>query len=202
MEDTIKKINPPKVLKRGRRVVNWAKLKYDFMNEADVTLTDFLKKRGLNINNNTTGGWVTERTEAQKKRVEQLAKKEMQKGIDVVSEIRQRQANLARFLQMKGAEKLKDVMASDITVDDARKLAVTGMQEERKALGMDSNGAQGNSFTQVNINAKTNFDKLIESLDYEGLLRFIADIKRERARRTIQQNADNKPGQTEEGTVI
>ena len=195
-------IKPEKIIKLGRKVVDWAKLKYDFMNEPDITLTEFLKKRGMSINNNKTLGWVTERTENQKKRVEELAKKEIQKGIDGVSEVRQRQAFLARFLQMKGAEKLKDVKPGDISEDDARKLAVTGMQEERRALGMENNGSQGGTFTQVNINAKTNFDKLIESLDYEGLLKFIADIKRERARRTIQQNADNKSGQVQEGEIV
>jgi len=67
-------------------------------------------------------------------------------------------------------------------VDDARKLILTGMEQERAALRVGKGGAK--SLTQVNVNLpKTRFDELVNDQDFEGLLRFITDIRRERTRR-------------------
>jgi hypothetical protein len=82
-------------------------------------------------------------------------------------------------MQLKGMAKLKDLNPTN--VDEARKLVVSGLQEERRALGME--GAGGQSLTQVNIYPKTNLDKIIEKLDYAGILQLIADVKRTRARK-------------------
>ncbi len=71
-------------------------------------------------------------------------------------------------------------------IEDARKLVVSGLQEERSALGLD----KPINNTQVNIGivkngAKTTLDKILEYATYVELLEMIAEIKKEKARRAL-----------------
>lgn len=188
--------------KPKRRVYDWEKLKHEFMTGNWPSLVEFQRQKGLkNTSNAKFRGWVREREEFQKKMTEEVAKKAIQREMDEAADVRIRQARLSRFLQAKGAEKLKNAKQEDISIEEARKLTITGMEQERKALGLDGNNGGGN-YTQVNINSRTNFDKLIEGLDYEGLLEFIAKIKRERTRRTLQEGVIDSTGEIQDGEVI
>lgn len=193
------------VEKKGRRTIyDWVQLKHEFLTGDWRSVREFQKSKGLtNKTSRKYRGWVREREEYKGKIVEAQTKRAIQKEVEDVSDVRARQARLSRFMQMKGAEKLKEVESKDLTPDDARKLVVTGMQEERRALGIEGvPGQGGGTFNQININAKTNFDKLIETLDYEGLIKFIANIKRERTRRTIQQDVEGGAGEIQEGETV
>ena len=195
-------IKAPDIRRTRQTIFDWDKIKQEFLTGNWRSLKEFKRSKGIK---DTTvlkfRGWVKEREIHQKQLVEDSAKKTLQKEIEAVSDIRLRQVRLSRFIQMKGAEKLRNAKTEEISIDDARKLVVTGMQEERKALGIDESGS-GNSFTQVNINGRTNFDKLIEGLDYEGLLQFIAKIKRERTRRAIQQTNVDSTGKVQDGEIV
>jgi len=56
--------------------------------------------------------------------------------IETEIEIRQRQANTARFLQDKALRKLATISSDDLTTREAIELAKLGLGEERKALGL------------------------------------------------------------------
>lgn len=184
---------------------NWDKLKQEYLTGDWVSVREFLRDRGISLNNvNQVSGWSREKKELSAKTIEVTKEKLIQGDASEITKIRERQARLARFLQLKGA-KVLEKEGLDITPDDARKMVVAGLQEERKAVGIEgSGGDKGNtSLTQININGpKTNLDKLVESLDYEGLLGLIADLKRERTRRFIPASATNSSGEVQEGKII
>lgn len=197
------KTKPTKTKNSGKRLYNWEKMKREFFMGDYLTLKDFLEEKGLNnYKNPKYNGWVRERIEFQKKLTEDAAKKAIQKEMDDTVEVRIRQARLARFLQAKGAEKLKNVKPDDLSVKDASKLVIDGMEQEREALGVNAKVTNNNTFNQLNIGGKTNFDKLIEGLDYEGVLRFIAEIKRERTKRTLPEGVDGGTGEVPDGEVV
>ncbi len=63
------------------------------------------------------------------------------------------------FLWGSVAEALKAVNdPAKINVEDARKLVVSGMEQERRALGIEGGATQ--NLTQINIGPKTSVDKL------------------------------------------
>lgn len=184
---------------------NWDKLKQEYLTGDWVSVRDFLRDRGISLNNvNQVSGWAKEKKQLAEKTIEVTKEKLIQGDASEIVKIRERQARLARFLQLKGM-KVLEKEGLDITPDDARKLVIGGLQEERKAVGMEGGGDKGGtSLTQININngPKTNLDKLVESLDYEGLLGLIADLKRERTRRSIPATSTNSTGEVQEGKII
>lgn len=180
------------------RKYNWEKLKAEFLAGEWKSVLEFLDEKKIPRSNSiNTTGWVKDKRAIQEKALEESTKKLVKDDVEDAIKVRKRQARLARFMQMKGANVLKEMPIE--TTEEARKLVVAGMQEERSALGMNK-GKQ--SLTQINIGAKTNLDKLVDKLDYEGLLELIAELKRERAGRPVRQAASGGKPEIEEGEII
>lgn len=159
---------------------DWSKLKAEFLAGEAPTVKGFLEDKGIPHSNiPKTFGWVKEREEMRKNAITMATQKALQMDAESIFDTRQRQARLARFMQLKGAAKLKD--AEPANADEARKLVVSGLQEERRALGLEGGGGQ--NLTQINVYPKTNIDKMLENMDYAGVLGLIAEVKRLRAGR-------------------
>jgi hypothetical protein len=184
---------------KSSRKYNWEKLRAEFIAGEWLSIAQFFKDKKISISNQKrTVGWVDAKKKHQKEVFRNSSKQLMDGEIQNIVEIRNRQARLARFLQLKGMNALQ---AKDVqTVEDARKLVVSGMDEERRVVGMD--GAAKQSFTQINIGPKTNLDKLVEKMDYEELLGLIAQLKRERAGRSLPNTASESGSEIEEGEVV
>lgn len=178
---------------------DWNKLKGEYLAGNWYTVQSFLDEKGVFMNRVETKGWTKEKDELQKQALVGASKKIVEDDIQDITSIRVRQARMARYLQLLGAEKLQAVKKEatdnnksvDMSIEDARKLVVAGLEQERKATGMEGGNPQ--SLTQININAgpKTNIDKLIENLDYEGTLELIAELKRLRAGRSLPTASAN-----------
>ena len=190
---------------RGKRKYDWVALKAEFITSNELSVTDFLKKKGVPNYFQRTAGWARDRKEHREKALAKTEDKVIEITASNIIETRQRQARLARFLQMKGAEKLKTIEPKDLEIEDARKMVISGLQEERKALGIEGGGSGGSpNLTQININSgpKTNLDRLVETMDYEQLLGLIAELKRLRAGRYVPEATEGGTGQAQEGEVV
>jgi len=171
-----------------RPTYNWDALKLEFMRGPWNSVSAFRAyKKMPPINkssrvNNMMNGWGKEKMELISKAAKLAAQTLVADKMEEFKKVRERQATLARKMQEKGEEILPKLDPKNI--EEARKLIQTGMQEERNALGLGEKGG-ASSLTQVNVNLpKTKFDNLIDGGDFESILKFIADIKRERIRRT------------------
>lgn len=185
--------------KAGRTHYDWINLKAEFISGDWLSIKDFFKEKGIPIANYVkTKGWLEARKGSKEKALEISTEKLIQSDISNIMDMRDRQARLARYMQLKGAEKLKEL---DVTnIDEARRLIATGMKEERVSLGAET--GKGN-MTQININTgpKTNLDRLVEGANYEELLGLIAELKRERARRSSAETPPESDGEVEEGGI-
>jgi len=188
-------------MSKGVRKYNWEKLKAEFLSGEWLTIRSFLKDKGMPIvYYPQTVGWVKEKKKFQKEALMASTQQILKEDITNLTNVRLRQARLARFLQLKGLAKLKEM--SPETVDDARKLVVSGLQEERRALGIEYTGKGGQNLTQINIKLpKTNLDKMIEKMSYEEVLTVIAELKRLGAGRSVSKTTNSSPGEVEEGKV-
>jgi len=185
---------------------DWPKLKHDFLTGDYKTVSEFLRKKGMPLARQSTTvakhtrGWSGEKGQMREKALQESAKKMVETEFEDVAAVRIRQARAARFLQKKGLKRLEEMDITDI--EDARKLVVSGLQEERSALGLN---VKGQSLTQVNIALpKTRYDEVIEKSDYEGLLKFIAELKRlkrERTGRSLPEGSGASEGEVQTGKV-
>lgn len=184
----------------ARYKYNWAKLKREFLTGEWVNVSSFLRDKKIPLANfKQAAGWLQEKTELEAKKTESTKQAMVDKEVESVVDVRARQARLAKFMQMKAAQKIKDAPIE--TLDEARRMAVAGMREERKALGMEGGGKQ--SLTQINIKLpQTNLDKLVEKADYEGVLKLIAELKRERVRRLGTTPSDASPAEVQDGETV
>lgn len=174
------KKNPPRY--------NWAALKLEFIQGPWDTAAEFRRFKGFKDSSanpyvaSMMTGWGREKQEFIAKAAAKATSLLVDKKAEEIRLVRERQASLARKLQTVGEESLPNLKPE--TLDEARKAIQAGMQEERAAIGVDQKGGAKN-LTQVNVNLpKTNFDKIIDGRDFEQLLKFVADIRRERVRRT------------------
>lgn len=187
----------------AKRKYDWIELKKEFLQGDWLTVADFLRENEIPLSNqvNTTG-WIDDKKEKQRESLIASTDAMVEQDTQNIVEARKRQARLSRFMQLKGAKAMQDLEVDD--VGEARKLLVDGLKEERKVLGM-GRGSRGEAknLTQFNINfAKTNFDKLLESADYEGILRLIADVRRERDRRFGEEASPGSEQETEKGRTV
>lgn len=165
---------------------NWEAMKLEFLQGPWVTFAEYRRFKKMREKMNRymegkTAGWATEKKNLVAEAAKRAAGNLLVVKTEEIKQIRERQAKLARMMQLKGAEGLNTLEPKD--VEQARKLLATGLQEERLALGVSEKGGAQN-LTQVNVNLpKTRFDEIIDAESYEGVLRLIADIKRERTRR-------------------
>lgn len=180
---------------------DWIKLKTEFMSGEYHSVTEFLKAKGMNPHApyRQVKGWASEKIKIHSDALALSTQQIVQEDAREMLDVRLRQARLARFLQVKGMNKLQN--ADPENVEDARKLLVSGLEQERKALGIDG-GATKQNLTQINIEQpKTNLDKMLEGMDYEQILELLAEAKRERARRSIPKPTIAGSGESEEGEV-
>ena len=183
-----------------RKRHDWERLKAEYVAGDWKTVTDFFNDKKILLTNRYRAvGWVGAKKSYRKKVLETSEKRMIREDAQDITKIRDRHARLARFMILKGAETLKTEKVE--TVDEARKLMVSGMHEERKATGIDSSSGI-TSVTQININPKTNLDKLIAKLNYEGILGLIAELKQDRERSSLQEASSGGTRQIEEGEVI
>ena len=183
-----KKIEYDSRKKRVGSKYNWDALKLEFLKGPWTTATAFRKSKGLPVPEHNTWmqkkmkGWAAEKKEIMEKSLEESTKEMVKKDVKDLIQIRNRQARLARWLQVKGVSSLKD--AENLDPEEARKLVVSVLKEERATLGISNKKGGASSLTQVNVNLpKTRFDEMLDGLDYEGVLGLIAELKRERAQR-------------------
>lgn len=159
---------------------DWIKLKNQFISGDLVTVADFFRAKKIknNSRNRTKAkSWKDERLVYLSK----INTRTQIKFIEVDSDIKLRHHLVAKRLQLKGLEGLSQLTIN--SVDEARKMIVSGLQEERIALGLEDNKSNQN-MTQVNVNLpRTRFDDLMESKSYEELLEFIAEVKKEKEHR-------------------
>lgn len=189
-------------MSKKRPRYNWDRLKAEYLEGDYLTVREFLRAKKIPLSNQfnkSTRGWIDEKKKLEKEILLASTQKFLQTEVGDLTQVRLRQARLARFLQLKGVTGIKNTEPE--TIDEARRLIVSGLREERQALGVDSGMKQ--SLTQININPpKTNLDRMIEKLDYEGLLKLIAELKRERTRRTLPETSSSRPGEVEEGEIV
>ena len=185
---------------------NWPVLKLEFMRGSWMTTAQYRRDKKFPPDEKSDymtikmRGWTTEK----QKLIAEAAKNATGDLLAIKTEefkkMRERQVKLAQMMQLKGAEGLQDLKPED--VEQARKLLLSGLQEERAALGVNEKGGSQN-LTQVNVNLpKTSFDKIIDGQDYEGILRLIANVRRERTRRigggvVIEGETETESGGTE-----
>ena len=162
---------------------DWEELKDEFCRGHWPTVADFLRSKKIPNNSRTrsnVAGWKQDKIEYQRK----VTPKTQEKTAESESEIRLRQQKFALSLQSKGIEKMKDLSVNSI--DEARKLVESGMIQERTALGLDEHDIPS---TQINISAPTaEFNRMVDGLSYEGILGLIAQVKREKERRSQLSN--------------
>src|SRR3989337_2348837 len=174
----------PQPKKAGPYSYNWPALKIEFLRGPWPTVAAFRRAKGMPSEKKSVyltkkmKGWSWEKKSVLKKGVERAANMIIERTVDEEAKVRERQARLARWLQLKGAESLKAMDPED--ADQARKLIVSGMQEERTALGIGVGKGGATTLTQVNVNLpRTKFDEILDGADYTELVRFIAEIRRE-----------------------
>lgn len=186
-------------MSKGCRKYNWEKLKAEFLAGDWLTLTSFLKAKKIPMGSAAghADGWVAEKKRIQKDALMATTQQMIQEDFRDILKVRLRQARLSRFLQLKGMQALKDKEPE--TIEDARKLIVSGLQEERRALGLESNIAKQN-LTQINI--RTNLDKQLAKLSYEELIKLLAELKRLGAGSTVSKGPNTGTGKIEEGEII
>lgn len=183
---------------------DWVKYKAEFMAGPWVSVRQFLKEKGLSFSLiKKTKGWSAEKKTLAQAALDISTGKILQKDIQDILEMRKRQTGFARYMQYRAARKMKKVVDDELSPEDARRLMVSGLEEERKAMGAEEGQTPKQTLTQININPpKTNLDRLIEKLDYEGILKLIAELKRLGAGTPIQQAPDSSTGEVEEGETI
>lgn len=160
--------------------LDWINLKNQYITGNWVTVSAFFnanKIKNNSRNRTKTKGWKDER-------LDYLTKVNIRtqiKSVEVDADIKVRHHLISKKLQLKGLEGLAGLTIE--SVDEARKMIISGLQEERIALGIeDAKGKQ--NLTQVNVNLpRTKFDEMIEGKSYEEVLQLIAEIRREKERR-------------------
>lgn len=184
----------------SRSKYDWAALKIEFLKGKWLNVAEFIRDKNMSLNSlqaYETKGWAEEKKQLARKSMEIATQHIVEEDINNEKNVRERQAKLARGLQLKGIKALEEMEPRSI--EDARKLIQTGLIQERDALGI-SEGKKGGvtSLTQVNVSLpKTKLDQLLDGLDAEGILKLIAELRRQRKLR-----AGAVSGIASEGEVI
>lgn len=166
---------------------DWNALKLEFMQGPWQGISEFRRFKGMpdsQKNNHITAktaGWTQEKRKFLAQATQKATTQLLEAKTEDIKDIRERQARLARLMQLKGAESLKRLDPED--ADQARKMVVSGLEEERTALGINPKSGAA-SLTQVNVNLpRTTFDEILEGATFDELMQLIAEIRRERVRR-------------------
>jgi len=159
---------------------DWISLKNQFVIGNWLTVSNFFRDNKIKDNSRNrinTKGWIVERKEYQG----EVFRRAREQNTEEEVNIRLRQQKLAQKLQDKGMKKLQELPVKKI--EEARKLLVSGLQEEREALGINRKSEA--NLTQADIRfPKTRFDKFLEGQDFEGILTLLIEVRKERLRRS------------------
>ncbi|MGA3292043.1 MAG: hypothetical protein ABSC49_02750 [Candidatus Microgenomates bacterium] len=163
------------------RKYDWPNLKQEFLTGKWLSVATFFREKGIRNNSRSrlnASGWIKER----KNDLEQIVSKSKERIIESEVEIRIRQAEAAKTMQRVGLERLDKL--SPETAEDARKLVTSGLEQERRALGLEGT-THPQRLTQINFNElpKTKFDAMLDGKSAEELLELLAEIRKERERR-------------------
>lgn len=118
-----------------KRIHDWQILKNQFTVGKWLTVADFFRDNKIKNNSRSrtsTRGWIKERRHY----IEKINLQAQQKFVEDETAIRVRHQKVALELQIKGLKELEKQPVRSI--DDARKLIVDGMREEREALGLNA----------------------------------------------------------------
>ena len=191
------------LVKNHRPRYDWDLLKHEFMNGPWDSVVAFCKDKGFMIEDKKTKlifrrtkGWAGEKQKMMALAARNIPIDPLKREYEMAQSAKDRHIRMAKFLQQRGLAAIRKIDPK--SADEARKMISTGIEQERLALGLDREKGGQPSLTQVNLNfPKTQLDSLIHGRDFAGLLKLVADIRRERARRT------GEPGNTEsKGEVI
>jgi len=176
---------------KSRNRYNWDLLKLEFMQGPFQTIVEFQKFKGIAPSNmgvrNKMTGWVDEKQKMIFKAAKKVAGDLVSSKASEIKKVVNRHASLGKYMQLKGAQALKTLEPKSI--EDARKLVQTGIEEERIALGLNEKGGNPSSLTQVNVNVpKTRFDEILDAGGFEELLKLASEVRRERTRRVRESN--------------
>jgi hypothetical protein len=174
---------------KGYPKYNWAMLKLEFFQGPWSTASHFRREMGLRLPGGAENarivakmkGWAEEKEEWQSKIIEKATDKLAKETEDDVKKVKARQARLARWMALKGAQALEGVDTDDLDPETARKLIVDGLKQEREALGVGKEKKGGGQGAQVHINLpETRLDEFIEKADYKDILRLVGEVRRRR----------------------
>lgn len=160
------------------RQYDWYKLKSEFISGNWLTITTFFKEKSIRNNSYSRScarGWLQERRLLQ----ERLLAQAQEDMIETEAKMRVRQQKIAKQLQLKGLAQLQNAEIKN--AEDARKLITTGMQEERKALGLEGNETALRHLSRPS--PLTDLDDFIEKLTYVEMVELMSEIKRMEADR-------------------
>lgn len=176
-------------------------LKLEFMRGPWETVNEFLRFKKMTPRTKSpyisamTRGWPTEKRKLMSNALERASSDIVNDKMEEIKSVKLRQARIAKEMIDVGHEAL--VVHKPETAEEARKMIQTGMEQEREALGIGVKGGAQN-LTQVNFNLpKTKFDQIIDGNDFEGILGLIAEIRRERIRRTGELSLVESKDKTE-----
>lgn len=176
---------------------NWDALKLDFYKSDFLKISDWWanKKQPQPPNMaDKTLGWVDEKNKFLKKNLSATRNSLMTPNDKNPEIVRKKQLNYAQYLQLHAYSYLID--HDPDSAEDARKMMISGMEQERELLGMTNKAMRTPNLTQVNVNLpKTKVDELLDKMDVHQLLEFVAELKRERSRRALPKSSRKDQGE-------
>jgi len=169
---------------------NWDALKLDFFKSDFLKIDGWWANKKLPVPPNIkdkTLGWMDEKNKYLKKNLSTTRNSLMTPDDKNPEIIRKTQLEYAKYLQLHAYSYLID--HDPDSAEDARKMLISGMEQQRELVGMTNKAMRSPNLTQVNVNLpKTQVDKLLEGMDVHQILEFVAELKRERSRRALSQS--------------
>ena len=130
----------------GKTIYDWEKIKGEFKRGNIGTVQEFLRFKNIKFSGyigKITTGWIQEREEYKKKLEQVKDQKAIESEAETEAQVRARQAKIARSIVARGLKALAETdeqgkpLHKIENVDQARRLIVDGLKEERSALDLD-----------------------------------------------------------------
>lgn len=179
-------------MRKGSSKYDWISLKEEFLQGPWEEAEDFMRDKQEFLPKNTRetkiriSSWATEKGMLMPTVVEKASLTLVDHKVKQLKKMEKRHVKMARLMQNRGKAALETLEPQD--TEEARKLLLTGMEQERVALGATEKGGTSN-LTQVNVNLpKTKFDEILDGGNIEDLLGLIANIRQEKARRDREKS--------------
>ena len=185
---------------------DWTKLKNEYIRGDVISAVDFLSKKNIPLTGTTRTnivGWSKEREEYQKELEEKTNEETIVKVAETTADIRARQARTAKMLQFKGVKYISDKDKAPENIDQARRLVVEGLREEREAL--DLNRRELPQVGSINIAVlNTRYGEMLKGLNYGQLADILRRLDEESksSRETGTGGTNSSTTEPEEGRVL